>query len=124
MDYGSHQQAEAKTMSDTKEREKQELSLEIIALGAMKAVLATDGVAEMSESASVPQFIRKTGSAKGVKITQHEDGLELDLSLNVKFGASIPTVAWNIQENVKNKLQALTDFEIVKVDVHITGVAG
>ena len=110
-------------MSDNKEREKQELSLEIIALAAIKAVLATEGVSEMAEPATVAAII-KPSSAKGIRLTRHDNGLELDITLNVKFGASIPTIAWNIQENVKKKLEALTECEIAKVDVHIAGVTG
>jgi len=105
---------------------KKEISDQIIALAAMKAVLSTEGVSEMVDTGDTMSFNKllgiESGLLKGIKITRQNEGLEVDVALNVRFGTPIPQTAWNIQENVKNRINAFTDTPVVKVDVHIAGV--
>ncbi|MBR0140496.1 MAG: Asp23/Gls24 family envelope stress response protein [Firmicutes bacterium] len=105
---------------------RKDISDEIIALAAMKAVLMTEGVSGMVDTGDTMSFNKllgiESGALKGVKIQKQGDGLEVDVALNVRFGASIPQTAWNIQENIKNRVNAISDTPVVKVDVHIAGV--
>ncbi|NMA93322.1 MAG: Asp23/Gls24 family envelope stress response protein, partial [Clostridiales bacterium] len=45
-----------------------------------------------------------------------------DVHLDVKYGCKIPNAAWNIQENVKKKIEALTSEKLYQVNIHIMGV--
>lgn len=109
-------------MADRSKR--REISQEIMALSVMKAVLATEGAAEMVDTAATTAFRMLMGSKslKGVIIQGQAEGFEIDVYLNVKFGTAIPQTAWNIQENVKAKIESLTETPVRKVDVHISGV--
>ncbi len=108
------------------EKKRKDISDQIIALAAMKAVLSTEGVSEMVDTGDTMSFSKllglESGLLKGIKIQKAGEGLEVDVALNVKFGTPIPQTAWNIQENVRNRIEAFADTPVVKVDVHIAGV--
>ena len=105
-------------MDDSSKKEK--LPQEIFAVCAMNAVLHTEGVAEM---APLPALSKEIEGTKGVKIAESRKGLVIDVYLNVSFGAKIPDTAWKIQENVKHRLEDLTNAKICQVNIHIMGVA-
>jgi uncharacterized alkaline shock family protein YloU len=100
---------------------KEKMPQDVIAVCAMNAVLHTDGVAEM---APLPALSKEIEGTKGVKIAESRKGLEIDIYLNVSFGAKIPDTAWKIQENVKHRLEDLTSAKISQVNIHIMGVSG
>lgn len=93
-----------------------------MAICAMNAVLHTEGVAEMAPLPGV-SFGKDRDAAKGIKVSESKKGLDVDVYLNVKFGAKIPDTAWNIQENVKKRLEDLTDRKVSQVNIHIMGVS-
>ena len=101
--------------------QKERLPQEIFAVCAMNAVLHTEGVAEM---APLPALAKEIEGTKGVRIAESRKGLEIDVYLNVRFGAKIPDTAWKIQENVKHRLEDLTSAKITQVNIHIMGVTG
>ena len=104
-------------MDDNSQKEK--LPQEIFAVCAMNAVLHTEGVAEM---APLPALSKEIEGAKGVKIAESRKGMAIDVYCNVQFGAKIPDTAWKIQENVKHRLEDLTNAKITQVNIHIMGV--
>ncbi|MBQ2094546.1 MAG: Asp23/Gls24 family envelope stress response protein [Firmicutes bacterium] len=104
-------------MDDTSWKEK--LTPDIAALTAMDAVLHTDGVADM---APLPALSKEIEGTKGVRISDSRKGMEIDVYLNVCFGAKIPDTAWRIQENVKHRLEAISNAKISQVNIHIMGV--
>ena len=106
-------------MDETSQKEK--LPQEIFAVCAMNAVLHTEGVAEM---APLPALSKEIEGTKGVRINETRKGMEIDVYLNVRFGAKIPDTAWKIQENVKHRLEDLTNAKITQVNIHIMGVSG
>lgn len=101
--------------------QKEKMPPEILAVCAMNAVLHTEGVAEM---APLPALVKEIEGTKGVRIAESRKGLVLDVYLNVRFGAKIPDTAWMIQENVKHRLEDLTNAKISQVNIHIMGVTG
>ena len=40
----------------------------------------------------------------------------------MKYHTKIPAVAWEIQENVKNEIQSMTDLKVRAVNIHVQGV--
>ena len=101
--------------------QKEKLPQEIFAVCAMNATLHTDGVAEM---APLPALAKEIEGTKGVRIADSRKGMVIDVYLNVCFGAKIPDTAWKIQENVKHRLEDLTNAKISQVNIHIMGVSG
>ena len=83
------------------------ISDEVIAVCAANATLKTKGVADLAggiSNALSKNFLGKELTWKGIKVSQSEDGVELDVHIIVKYHAKIPAVAWDIQENVKNEV--------------------
>ncbi|MCF0150576.1 MAG: Asp23/Gls24 family envelope stress response protein [Firmicutes bacterium] len=104
---------------------RKDLSQEIVALSIMKAVLNTEGVAEMVDTSVTTAFkvlIGSKSSLKGVRVQGQPNGLQIDVFCNVHYGTAIPQTAWSIQENVKAKVEALAEIPVRRVDVHIAGV--
>ena len=98
---------------------------DVIAVAAARAVLNTDGVAELSggigDSIS-KTILRKETLSKGIKIDQSEEGIRLDVYIMVYFGVRIPEMAWNIQKNVKEKIQEMTERKVTAVNIHVQGI--
>ena len=102
------------------------ISDEVIAVCAINATLKTEGVADLEGSGIQNTLTRnllgKDMLSKGVKVTQTEDGVEIDVHITVKYNVKIPAVAWDIQENVKKEVQSMTELTVKAVNIHVEGV--
>ena len=59
---------------------------------------------------------------KGIKVNQSEEGITIDVYIIVAYGVKIPGVAWDIQENVKKEVEAMTEAVVKAVNIHVQGV--
>lgn len=101
------------------------ISDEVIAVCAVNATLKTEGVANLSggiSNALSKNILGKELTSKGVKVSQTDEGVEIDVHIIVKYLAKIPAVAWDIQENVKNEVQSMTELKVAAVNIHVEGV--
>ena len=98
---------------------------DVIAVATARAVLSTEGVCRLvggiGDSIS-KTLLRKEALSKGLKIDQKEKGIEIDVFIYVYYGARIPDIVFNIQRNVKSKIQELTDRKVLAVNIHVQGV--
>ena len=78
----------------------------VIAVCAAKAALDTKGVyglvSDFSDTIQ-KNILGKTSESRGVKISQSDGEIVIDLHITVEYGVKIPSVAWSIQERVKKK---------------------
>ena len=105
--------------------EKLKISDEVIAVCAVNATLKTDGVASLAGGFSntlSKNLLGKELMSKGVKVSQSEEGVQIDVHIIVKYQVKIPAVAWDIQENVKKEVQSMTDLPVAAVNIHVQGV--
>lgn len=72
-----------------------------------------DGIAEL---------LKRDNVAKGVKINVEDNKLNIELSVIVKYGVSIKTVAENIIDNVRFALHDVTSLEIGALNVVVQGI--
>ncbi|TQQ84658.1 Asp23/Gls24 family envelope stress response protein [Peptacetobacter hominis] len=93
------------------------ISNEVVATIAGLAALEVEGV---ESSQSLTDKILKNN---GVKILIEDELVTLDIMLVVKFGVSIPDIAFKVQENVKNAVENMTGLEVSQVNVHVQGVS-
>ncbi len=101
------------------------ISDDVIAVCAVNATLKTEGVAGLDgglPNAISRNFLGKELMAKGIKVNQTDEGVEVDVHITVKYHTRIPAVAWDIQENVKNEVQLMTDLKVKAVNIHVQGV--
>lgn len=78
-----------------------------------EAVLETPGVASVQPAPPIMD---------GIFMSNLFGNLEIEIFVNVFYGANIPEVSWNIQESVKEKLEAETTLSPKHINIHIEGV--
>lgn len=105
--------------------DKIKISDEVIAVCAVNATLKTDGVSGLAGGFSntlSKNLLGKELMSKGVKVSQTDEGVEIDVHIIVKYQVKIPAVAWDIQENVKKEVQSMTELNVKAVNIHVQGV--
>lgn len=98
---------------------------DVIAICAANATLKTSGVADLSSGFSdtiSKSILGRDPLYTGIKVVQAEDGITLDVHVIVKFGAKIPEVSWDIQEQVRKSVTEITDLTVKAVNIHVQGV--
>lgn len=101
------------------------ISDEVIAVCAANATLKTKGVAELAggiSNALSKTILRKELLSKGVKISQNDNGMTIDIFVIVEYQVNIPAVAWDIQEHVKKEVESMTDLTVGAVNINVQGV--
>lgn len=59
---------------------------------------------------------------KGVKLTFDKHGVIADISVKVNYGYNVPSLAFRIQQSIKNTVESMTNYKVAKVDVHVQDV--
>lgn len=97
---------------------------EVVAIIAGLAATEIEGVAGMSGGivSGIAERLGRKDLTRGVKVEVGEEQVAVDLFVITHFGRSIPDIARNIKENVKNKIESMTGLEVVEVNVNIQGV--
>lgn len=98
---------------------------DVIAICAVNGTLSTKGVSDFSPVFSdnfSKNILGKEPLYKGVKVSQADDGITVDIFVIVEYGVKIPAVAWDIQENVKKEIEQMTDSPVKAVNIHVQGV--
>ncbi len=101
------------------------ISNRIISICAYNAASKTKGVHRLVKNKTenvTSKIFRKESLTKGVKVTQNKEGINIDLYIIVEYGLEILTVAWDVQTNVKNRVEEMTDKTVAKVNVYVQGV--
>lgn len=97
---------------------------DVVAIIAGLAATEVEGVAGMSGgfAGGIAEILGRRNLSKGIKVEVSENEAFIELFIIVKYGARIPDVAWNIQENVKKAVENMTGLATNKISVHIQGV--
>ncbi|MGY3766529.1 Asp23/Gls24 family envelope stress response protein [Vagococcus vulneris] len=59
---------------------------------------------------------------KGVTLKNDNGNIKIDLYCYLNYGVSVPKVAIDMQEKVKQQVLYMTDLELSEVNVHVVGV--
>lgn len=97
---------------------------EVVAIIAGLAATEVDGVASMAGNIT-NELVGKLGMknlSKGVKVEVIEGVVSVDLTLNIKYGYSIPKTSTKVQEKVKSAIENMTGLEVSDVNVSIADV--
>ena len=102
-----------------------QISEDVVSSIAGHCALKTPGVAGMSSSLreGIGKILGRGEVAKGVKVEMTENQINVDLSVVVKQGFPIPTIAESVQRIVKEKVEDMTGLRVGRVNVHIKGIA-
>ena len=81
------------------------------------------GMAAISVTDGLVKILKKESLSKGISVTvTPENKLQLSFHLIVAYGVNIQTVADNLIENVKYKVEAFSGMEIEKIKIFVEGV--
>jgi len=97
---------------------------EVVAIIAGLAATEVDGVASMAGNIT-NELVGKLGMknlSKGVKVEVINGVVSVDLTLNIKYGYSIPKSSAKVQEKVKSAIENMTGLEVADVNVSIADV--
>lgn len=101
------------------------ISQEVLATIAHIATKEIDGVAGMAyapAALNLKKLITKSQTDKSIDIDMNDDVAMIDVYVNLKYGAKIPTVSEKIQKSVKNAIQNMTGIVVSRVNVHVNGI--
>lgn len=96
-------------------------------LNTIAAIAASEikGVTTLGSSIAsgiVEMFGGKKSTGKGVKVETKEGEMKIDISLVVDYGVRIPDVAWEVQDNVKKSIEAMTGLQVAQINIHVQGI--
>ena len=112
------------TIYDDQTIGKVQIADEVVAIIAGLAATEVDGVDSMAGNIT-NELVGTLGMkylSKGVKVTVTEDHVVVDLSLNMKYGYSIPAVSEKVQDKVKTAIENMTGLMVLEVNIKIAGV--
>ena len=101
------------------------VSEEIVSVIAARAALRVSGVSRLNGEFTdqlTKKILGKENIARGIALTKEEEGLGIDIYLNVEFGARIPDLAWEVQSSVKEAVESVTGLAVQMVNIHVQGV--
>ncbi|HJF19740.1 MAG TPA: Asp23/Gls24 family envelope stress response protein [Enterococcus columbae] len=83
-----------------------------------------DGVHHMQGSFAnnVTELLGRSVYDKGVYLSTTEEGIQVDAYVSVKYGVSVPKVATEIQQKIKQQVLYMTDVTLAEVNVHVVAV--
>lgn len=97
---------------------------DVIAHLATKALQGVEGVQPASAGFSAKLSLGRKPSG-GVRISIGEGTppeIGVDAFINIRYGLRIPDVAWDVQEVVRNQLEAFTGYHVKAVNVFVQGI--
>ena len=94
---------------------------EVVAIIASLAATEIEGVAAMSGGVT-GGIVEMWGYKKGIKVEAGVEECNVDLSVIIDYGSTIPEVAEQIQINVKQAIESMTGLKVVEVNVHVHDV--
>lgn len=97
---------------------------EVVAMIAGLAATEVEGVDSMAGNIT-NELVGKLGMknlSKGVKVEVSEEHVSVDLSLNMKYGYSLPAVSEKVQERVQTAIETMTGLTVLEVNIKIAGV--
>ena len=101
------------------------ISEEVLAVIAAAAALEVEGVGSLAANlgSDLAELLGKKNLAKGVHIAVSEgESVSVDISILIKYGYTIPEVAKNVQQSVKNAVESMTGFQVERVDVNVSAI--
>lgn len=99
------------------------ISHAVIATYAAAAAREVEGVHALAASGFGPLERRADPERAGVRVEAGQEGLEVELHLVTAWGASIPSVAAQVEEAVRTYLESMVALEVAVVSVHVDDVA-
>ena len=81
------------------------------------------GMAMISVKDGLVKLLKRESMTKGVGVTVNEDNqITIDFHIITVYGISIATIADNLMNNVKYKVEEFTGMKVEKINIFVEGV--
>ena len=88
-----------------------------------RAACSVDGVTRITGSSLVDNIAEFVGSKKvlgrAIQIAIQKSAVSVELSINIRYGVSLPKIASEVQREVASQLEELTGLQVLQVNVII-----
>ena len=98
------------------------ISEEVLAVISSAAALEVEGVSSLSGSRDLTDLLGKKNLTRGVHIQVDEDGVQIELTIMIKYGYTIKEVACAVQEAVATNVESMSSLNVKSVNVNVGGV--
>lgn len=100
------------------------ISEEVLAVIAAAAALEVDGVSCLAANlgSDIAGLLGKKNLAKGVRVKMEEEKVEVELSVLMAYGHTIPEMGRAIQDGVKSAIESMTGLDVSAVNVNVGGI--
>ena len=100
------------------------ISEEVLAAISAAAALEVEGVSSLAANlgSDIAELLGKKNLAKGVRVKLEDEKVEVDLSVLMSYGHTIPEMGKAVQEAVKTALESMTGLEVSAVNVNVGGI--
>ena len=100
------------------------INTEVLRKMAEIATLEVDGVASIAKkNYDLKDAVKAKSPMQGIKIESVNGALQLGIYITVKKDAKVKEVAAKVQENVKDKIQTMTNTAVTRVNVVVADIA-
>ena len=100
------------------------ISEEVLAAITAAAALDVEGVSGLAANlgSDIAEPLGKKNLAKGVHVRMEDDKVEVELSVLMGYGHTIPEIGRAIQDGVKSAIESMTGLEVSVVNVSVAGI--
>ena len=91
------------------------ISEEVLAAISAAAALEVEGVSSLANSG-------KKSLSRDVRVKMEDDKVQVDLSVLMAYGATIPEMGKAVQDAVKNAIESMSGLEVSAVNVNVGGI--
>ena len=100
------------------------ISEEVLAAIAAAAAMEVEGVSSLAANLGrdIADLLGKKNLAKGVRVKMEDDRVEVELSVLMTYGHTIPEIGKAVQENVKAANESMTGLDVAGINVNVAGV--
>lgn len=101
-----------------------EIAPEVIEIISGIAANEVEGVYAMQGTfrTGMSELLGRSSHNKGVYLHADEHGLSVDVYCYIKYGVSVPRVALEMQQKIKEQVLFMSNLEIKHVNVHVAGL--
>ena len=100
------------------------ISEEVLAAITAAAAMEVEGVSSLSANLGrdIADLLGKKSLSKGVRVKMEDNRVEVELSVLMASGHTIPEIGKAVQENVKSAIESMTGLDVAAINVNVAGV--
>lgn len=95
---------------------------DVLEMIAGAAALEVEGVTGLAGGTMSEQILGRKKLSKGISILWESDNITINVSIQIRYGGTIPEVAKQVQEAIITSVEATSGLKVAAVNVRVGGV--